>query len=234
VARKPDRWRLTDKDAKSIRDFVREARVLKGITNKSIAEELGWDVTVVNDVLKNGRPLLAPRAAKLLIAVYYHESRANRKALSEVHRLFMNLLKAEWYSAFQDELQPPAVLIPEEEVPRLADIVADALGKGNGLHIGPARRKLVVRTIRRRLNAPLRRAMADAWLAYSRQAFEAAHRSAADRSAVPSSAGDQLLKFVSAGGELLDSVNAAPRNAVFADHLLNFVANLAAPEGTKK
>lgn len=117
------RDRLSDETAKRVREVLREARKLKGITNAQITEHMGWeDPRRVIDMLAGGRPLREANAHALLIGLL--EMRPRNAVADKLLREEMKLVGPFW---------APPVLIASWAYDEFAEFLANELSRKPGI-----------------------------------------------------------------------------------------------------
>jgi hypothetical protein len=135
---------LVDDAAAYVRQTIRDAKSLKGVTSQAIANHLGWDRRQVTSALVDSSRLRAPKAAALLKALSALEPQdraANRAIEAALGVLRLSLPRP----------LRPAVLVPKSQVPILAAFLADTLAKRPG----------VGKALRQRLETNLRAALSN-------------------------------------------------------------------------
>lgn len=151
-----DPTRLSDEEAKSFRQFVRDVRDAKGLTNEVIAKQLGWEIDRFLNCMKIGRPLLSAPAHAIYKAIVRD---LRPRAASNVTLPFVTN-RPVWLRVYEGlSVQPPA-LIPEYYIPAFVERIVDELSRA------PQVGKSTLREVEKTLNRVLHRdgpAMAKSW-----------------------------------------------------------------------
>jgi len=134
---------LLDDAAAYVRQTIRDAKSLKGVTSQAIADYLDWDRRQVTSALVDSSKLRAPKAAAMLKALSKlepHDRAANRTIEAALRVLSLSLPRP----------LRPAVLIPKSQVATLAAFLADTLAKRPG--VGKAHRQNLETNLRAALS----------------------------------------------------------------------------------
>jgi hypothetical protein len=138
--RDADSIRLTEVEARAVRETVRRVRAVKGLSNEAIALELAWDIRRVTNALADARELHAPTAFALVRTV--ERMPANRKIWSqarrqgtdiEISKRLAALHASPWIVAYRARQGPPAVLVPQSEIEKLAHHLANEIARVTGV-----------------------------------------------------------------------------------------------------
>jgi hypothetical protein len=114
--------------AEKIRQAIREARALKGLTNRDIANRLGWDVRRVTSALVSSSELRFVKAGEMLRALYEMAPRE-----PEAQKLIDDAAPWLWATRRPRRLPPmPAALIPRSDMGALAEFLAGTIARRTG------------------------------------------------------------------------------------------------------
>lgn len=160
MGRGVSRDRLPDDAAQRVRDAVRKARDIKGVTNAQISGALGWggDPRRVVDMLATGRPLRERNAKALLFTLLV--MKPQRAAATRVLR------KAAMAARIRQSPPVPIVLIHKDDVGELARLLASEIAAIRKLGFGIKKREALTNDLRLALKRT-RSDMAGAFLRFS-------------------------------------------------------------------
>lgn len=153
MARTKDPSRLSNYEGRDFRQLVRKVRTLKGITNAMIAVSLDWELKTLENLLCEGRPLIAEKAFVIhrVLASLPARNRTMSSRIEADSILLQYNHQAKWWNSYRAALSSTPVVIPPAQVERLAEkLVSDAARtQGVGKAAQAAMEKSIRRTLRR-------------------------------------------------------------------------------------
>ncbi|HEX5274810.1 MAG TPA: hypothetical protein VFW34_06000 [Candidatus Rubrimentiphilum sp.] len=114
---------LESVSAEYLRERVREAKRIKGLTSQDLADRLGWDVRTLTNALASGRDLRV-RTARPILDELYKARPHTPEAQIALRSAFPMLINTR-----RPTVVEPSALIHPNQITGLAEYLADEIGK---------------------------------------------------------------------------------------------------------